>query len=212
MKVYLAVVNTLADWEIGYLTAELYSKRFFRSPDIHCELVKVGIDLAPVTSMGGMQIAPDVALADVRLAADDLYIMPGSEQWEQEKYGPLVQFAADALEQGHHVAAICGATMGLAAAGVLNTRRHTSNDISVIKQSGAAYQGEKLYEKKPAVRDGNLITASGLAPLEFTYEVMGLLEVWSGATAAAWLKLFQTREKGCYYALVDSMSILPSAP
>jgi hypothetical protein len=34
------------------------------------------------------------------------------------------------------------------------------------------YKGENLYQDKPAVVDNNLITASGIAPLEFTYEVL----------------------------------------
>ena len=31
MTVYVYVMDTLADWEIGHVTAELYSKRFFRA-------------------------------------------------------------------------------------------------------------------------------------------------------------------------------------
>jgi len=29
MKVYLYLLDTLADWEIGFITAELYSHRYF---------------------------------------------------------------------------------------------------------------------------------------------------------------------------------------
>ena len=34
------------------------------------------------------------------------------------------------------------------------------------------YRGENLYENKFVVIDNNLITATGLAPLEFSYEVI----------------------------------------
>lgn|GEM_PF-5669396 len=41
MKVFLYVLDTLSDWEIGYVTAELNSRRFLLK-GIDCELVKVG--------------------------------------------------------------------------------------------------------------------------------------------------------------------------
>ena len=210
MKVYLVVVNTLADWEIGYLTAELHSRRFFRSPDLACEVLKVGIDRTPVTSMGGMTITPDLTLAGVSLAPGDLLLLPGSDAWHEEANAPLLRFAAGALAEGHKVAAICGATVGLAQVGALNGRRHTSNDLGFLKQSCPAYTGAAQYEDKPAVRDGNLVTASGLAALEFSYEVIKMLGVWREATADAWYKLYKTREARWYYALVESMSTLPS--
>ncbi len=34
------------------------------------------------------------------------------------------------------------------------------------------YKGEKYYEMEPVVSDTNLITASGIAPLEFAREVL----------------------------------------
>lgn len=34
------------------------------------------------------------------------------------------------------------------------------------------YKGEQLYKMEPAVCDENLITASGVAPLEFAMEVL----------------------------------------
>jgi putative intracellular protease/amidase len=212
MKIYLVVVNTLADWEIGYLSAELHSRRFFRSPESDCAVLKVGIDRSPVTSMGGMAITPDLALPEVRLAPDDLILLPGSDAWHEEANAPLLRFAADALAEGHKVAAICGATVGLAQLGALNGRRHTSNDLEFLKQSCPAYRGAAQYEDRPAVRDGNLVTASGLAALEFSYEVIRMLGVWRESTAEAWFKLHKTREARWYYALVESMSTPPSEP
>jgi hypothetical protein len=38
--VYLYVLDTLADWEIGYLSAELYSKRFFADKETDCTVIK----------------------------------------------------------------------------------------------------------------------------------------------------------------------------
>src|SRR5450830_453729 len=176
MKVYLAVIDTLADWEIGYLVAELHSRRFFANPLMDFAFLKVGLTVDPVTSMGGVTHEPDLALADL------------------------------VLEQGHYVAAICGATDGLAAVGALDNRRHTSNNLDFLKQSCPAYRGEKLYRNEPAVRGDNLLTATGLAPLEFTAEVLKMAKVWRPETIRAWYQLHKTRKERWYHALVASMT------
>lgn len=205
MKVYLVVVDTLADWEISYLTAELHSRRFFADPSMDFNLVKVGITRDEVTSMGGMTLKPDLSIGEVKLEKNDLLVLPGSEIWDQPKARPILEFAREALDQGHNVAAICGATMGLAAVGALDTRRHTSNDLDFLKQTCPDYRGESLYRKEPAVRGDNLITATGLAPLEFTYEILKMLKVWKPETTKAWFRLYKTRQARWFEELVASM-------
>lgn len=205
MKVYLVVVDTLADWEISYLTAELHSRRFFADPSMDFSLLKVGITRDEVTSMGGMRIQPDLSVADIQMEEDDLLVLPGSEIWDQAQVRPILEFARDALDKGHKVAAICGATLGLAAVGALDTRRHTSNDLGFLKQTCPDYRGEALYRKDPAVRGDNLITATGLAPLEFTYEILKMLKVWKPETTKAWYRLYKTRQPRWFEELVASM-------
>lgn len=206
MKIFLVVLNTLADWEIGYLTAELHSKRMMADPGASCDIVKVGLTAEPVATMGGIKIAPDISYDAVQMAADDLLLMPGADSWQAPETAPLLAFAKDMVVRGHRVAAICGATIGLAQAGALNDRQHTSNDKGYLKTVCPGYTGEQRYVQSPAVRDGNLITASGLAPLEFSYEVMKMLGLFRPATLEAWYKLYTTREPQYYDALVASMS------
>lgn len=59
MTVYLYLLNSLADWEIGFITAELNSKRFLDSSKAPVNLVKIGNTKEPVTTMGGIVITPD---------------------------------------------------------------------------------------------------------------------------------------------------------
>lgn len=205
MKVYLVVVDTLADWEVGYLTAELHSRRFFADPSMDFSFLKVGVTRDEVTSMGGMILRPDFSLGEIRLEEGDLLVLPGSEIWDQPQALPILAFARDALDQGRNVAAICGATVGLAAVGALDARRHTSDDLDVLKQTCPDYRGEALYRKEPAVRGDNLITATGLAPLEFTYEIIKMLKVWKPETAKAWFRLHKTRQARWFEELVASM-------
>ncbi|WBR99927.1 DJ-1/PfpI family protein [Pseudoduganella sp. SL102] len=205
MSAYLVVVDTLADWEIGYLTAELHSRRFFANPLADFKFHKVGVTMDEVTSMGGAAHTPDLALADLVLDEGDVLILPGGERWDQPELRPVLEFARDALDAGRNVAAICGAVDGLASVGALDARRHTSNDLGFLKQACPDYRGEKLYRQEPAVRGDNLVTASGLAPLEFSAEVLKMLKVWRPETIRAWYQLHKTRKERWYHALVASM-------
>lgn len=44
------------------------------------------------------------------------------------------------------------------------------------------YKSEVIFEMKPAVSDENLITASGIASLEFAREVLKKMEVFKADT------------------------------
>ncbi len=44
------------------------------------------------------------------------------------------------------------------------------------------YTGENFYLNQPAVTDDNLITASGITPLEFSYEVLKRINVMKAET------------------------------
>jgi len=206
MNVYLVVLDTLADWEIAYLSAELHSRRFFADPKMDFKLLKAGITKDAVTSMGGVSYLPDLTLDTIEMKPGDLLLLPGSNLWDQAAVRPALELARDALDGGYQVAAICGATIGLANVGALNTRRHTSNDLGFLKQYCPDYRGEAMFRKEPAVRGDNLITATGLAPLEFSYEVLKMLKVWRPETAKAWYRLHKTRQERWYHELVASMS------
>lgn len=206
MKLYLMVVDTMADWEIAYLTAELHSRRFFADPAMDFSLLRVGLGGDPIDSMGGVSYTPDVTLDAVELQKGDVLLLPGADIWNAAQAKPMLEFARDALDQGHQVAAICGATVGLASVGALDARRHTSNDLGFLKQACPGYRGEALYRKEAAVRGDNLITATGLAPLEFSYEVLKMLKVWRPETTKAWYRLHKTRQERWYHELVASMS------
>ena len=95
--------------------------------------------------------------------------------------------------------------MGLANAGLLDKRPHTSNDLMALKMFCPGYKGEEFYRNEPAVTDGNLITASGLAPVEFAYHVFRRLDVMTPATLDAWHGLFTTRKPEYFHALLASL-------
>ena len=67
------------------------------------------------------------------------------------------------------------------------------------------YSGAALYLNQPAVTDGNLITATGLSPLEFSYEVFKKTEMIKPETLEAWYQLNKARDVKYFYALMDSL-------
>lgn len=203
---YLFVLNTMADWEPAFLTAELNTGRYFRKEATRFAVKTVALSMQPVVSMGGINITPDLALDEMDASKGDLFILPGGDTWFNPEYTPVMDKAKQLLEAGTTVAAICGATMALAQAGILDQVPHTSNDLGALKAMCPNYRGENYYRAEPAVSSGNLITASGVAPLEFARMVLGDLGVFSTETLDAWYNLFREKEGKYYYALMEAVS------
>ncbi|MDO9045676.1 MAG: type 1 glutamine amidotransferase family protein [Methanobacteriaceae archaeon] len=205
MKVYLYVLNTLADWEIGYLTADLYSGRYLDKTRLPVEIIKIGNTTEPITTMGGIKITPDETIDNIKFEEDDLLILPGADTWTEEKNKKIIDIVSRIINEKVIIAAVCGATIALANKGILNNRKHTSNDLEVLKMFCPEYTGENFYLNQAAVTDDNLITASGLAPLEFSYEVLKRTNLMKTETLEAWYQLYKTNEPKYFYALMESL-------
>jgi len=204
-KAYLYVFNTMSDWEVGYLTAELNTGRYFKKGLDLINVITVGIDKEPITTMGGLKVIPEVSMGECSLNSEDVLILPGGETWTGEVHEPILEKAKEALEKGTVVAAICGATLGLAKKGLLDSSYHTSNDLEYLKMIVSNYPGEKYYKREVAVNDKNLVTASGIAPLEFTVEVLRVLDVFKPEVLNLWLNLYKTHESKYFFGLMKEI-------
>ncbi|MFJ7667631.1 type 1 glutamine amidotransferase family protein [Lysinibacillus sp. NPDC097195] len=205
-KVFLYVFNSMSDWEYGYLIAELNSGRYFKKDLAALKVITVGANKEIITTMGGLSIKPDISLDECNLGSKDLLILPGGTTWSEEIHQPILERIGQALKIGTNVAAICGATEALANMGYLDTRKHTSNDLEYIKMVCPNYKGENFYEMRPAVSGDNLITASGLAPLEFAMEVLKKLDVFSSDTLHSWYNLNKTHKPEYFFQLMNSIN------
>ncbi|MGG3508007.1 type 1 glutamine amidotransferase family protein [Paenibacillus lautus] len=203
--VYIYVFDTMADWEIGYLTAELNSGRYYKKGLAPSKIVTVGIEKTTVTTMGGLKILPDIKLDECSIESTDALILPGGDTWTETIHQPILKIAQRCLKEGILVAAICGATMALAQTGLLNSRQHTSNDLEYLKMICPTYKGEEYYKMESVVTDGKLITASGIAPLEFSVHVLKALGVFNSKTLDAWYSLNKTHESKYFYELMNSL-------
>lgn len=124
------------------------------------------------------------------------------------RYSPAcLKKVGQALQLGTIVAAICGATEGLANNGYLDSRKHTSNNLEYLKMVCPNYKGEKFHEIGPAVSGENLVTASGVASLEFAMEVLKQLDVFTPDTLHSWYKLNKTQQPEYFFQLMSSISL-----
>ena len=65
----------------------------------------------------------------------------------------------------------------MARAGFLNNVRHTGNGLDQLRLwGGDSYTNPEGYEHLQAVADGRIVTANGSGVLEFTRELLLLLE------------------------------------
>lgn len=200
--VHLYVLNTLADWEPGHLLAELNTGRFLTGHQ-QWPVKTVAATRAAIHSMGGLAVVPDLTVADLRPEDSHLLILPGAETWSEPQHQAVLTLAAEFLAAGVPVAAICGATIALAQAGMLDNRPHTSNDLDALKYLAPQYRGEQHYQHQPVVQDGNLLTASGVAPAHFAAATLQMLGAMTPDVADAWLTLNTRQDPQAYFKLME---------
>ncbi|MCI0685680.1 MAG: DJ-1/PfpI family protein [Sporichthyaceae bacterium] len=196
---HLAVYNSLADWEVGHLLVELRTGRFTGS---RWNVVTVAEASEPVTTMGGIRILPDTMLADLDPAASDLLILPGADMWDSGSGEAFAAVATRFLDAGVPVAAICGATAGLARAGLLDQRRHTSAAPEYLMATG--YAGGDQYVDERAVIDGDLITAGPQSPVQFARATLQRLGLASDQTLEAYEGVFHRADPEAFPTLMQS--------
>ncbi len=205
MKVYFYILNTMADWEYGFLLAELNSKRYFLPSKKNLEIITVSNDKNAKTSMGGLKITPDITINEMNFSNKDYLILPGADKWLESENEEILIKSKEFINDDLNVAAICGATIALAKHGALDSKLHTSNDKEYLKMICPEYRGEKNYKDTAVVNSERLITASGIAPIEFSYQVIKNLEVFSDETLNNWYGLYDKKEAKYWYGLMKSL-------
>lgn len=197
--VHLYVTDTMADWEAAHAIAHIRKPSWQRRPGRYT-VQTVGATHEPITTLGGIRIVPDTLLTQVSPGQSAMLILPGAETWDDaESHRGALDTAREFLAAGTPVAAICGATYGLAAAGLLDEREHTSNAAVYLEASG--YAGAGRYREAPALTDGALITASGCFPVEFARHIFAALELYEPEVLEAWCGLYTTGSPEHYAVL-----------
>ena len=183
--VYLLVVDGFADWEPAHAVAELRRHGGYR-------VEVVGLTRDPVVSMGGLQVMPSRTVTEIEPNDVAIFILPGGDRWETMPMEVELESALKRLDARKvPIAAICAATVAIARVGLLHGRQHTSNGLKYLQSHVPGYNEAENYVEAPAVRDRGLITASGLADVEFARELFEELDVFSPSDRALWTDMFR---------------------
>lgn len=197
---YFGATENLADWECGHVLTELRTGRFTGNP---FEIVTVGEHPGSVPTMGGLRVEVDRTLDHVDPRPGDVLILAGGLAWSEDRGGEaFVALARELLDAGGHVAAICDATMGLARAGLLDDRPHTSAAAEYLATSGYA-GGEHYVEARAVVGDG-VVTAGPDSPVQLAAETLRMLGLADDATLEAYERVFSGGDATAYPALMQA--------
>lgn len=205
ITIYIYLLSTLADWEIAPVSAELNSKRFFKSDAPQVVVKTVAISKDPIKTMGGLTIVPDCTIDEIELSEKTVLLLPGADTWAEAQNAQIIQKASALLSKGGTVCAICGATVALANAGILNERPHTSNGAGFLEMFCPSYKGQNFYIDQPAVMDGNLITGSATGSLMWAKLIIEKLGVFKPETLEAWYAYFSTGKPEHFFVLMQSV-------
>jgi putative intracellular protease/amidase len=180
---YLLIFDGLADWEPAHALCEINKSGKFA-------VVTAGFSRAPISTMAGLKLTPDVTVDNLNPVAS-IFILPGGDMWEKES-GPRLEMLLRQLHDNRvPIAAICGATLEIARAGLTRGVRHTSNAKEFLQARVPDYKDGDCYVDQMAVEDKGIITASGLGSVEFAREVIKQLHLYSEADTQLWFEMFK---------------------
>jgi putative intracellular protease/amidase len=183
--VYFLVFDGFADWQAALALCEIRRPGDWR-------MQTVGFSMAPVSSMGGLMVQPDLALAQFDFQRAALLIVPGGHLWQRGEGEAAVAAIRHLHAAGAPVAGIDSGVLALARAGLLGHCRHTGNWPGQIASQVADYGGAEQYDHDVlAVSDGGVITASHLGSVEFAREVIRTLDLYSASDREHWFRLFK---------------------
>lgn len=170
-RVSLVLTPGFADWEYAFIAG--------------AGLPFYGIDVrffAPAAgqfhSQGGLPVTVDSNLQHCLDWQSDVVVIIGGTVWEGAHAPDISDFLQASRSRGATIAGICGGTLALARAGLLDTVPHTSNTPEFLQDNAQGYAGHSFYRSSPlAVVADRIITAPGPAPVSFTcavFEAAGL--------------------------------------
>ena len=183
-NVYIFIFDGYSDWEISYVAPEIMNSGKYG-------IKTFSLNGKKVQSMGGLNVLPDFAFTEFDIADIAILILPGGKAWEERTLNEIIPFVKSVKDAGITIAAICGATLFLADNGFLDDINHTSNAREYLQTMSVGYKGKDKYQEALAVTDDNIITASGVAPIEFAREIFLKLEIYEPAMVEKWYQLFK---------------------
>ena len=191
--ILLFVFDGFADWEPAYALAGISKSDRFK-------IRTIALDKTPKRSMGGVAVCPDydflpdVDLNDLDNSNVAMLVLPGGVAWEERTNGGIAPLVTHCFENQIPVAAICGATVFLAELGLLNEIEHTSNGLTYLHELAKNYSGGLFYRHVPSIAAGGIITAGGVAAIEFAESIFETLNIREMESVSGWFRYFEKAE------------------
>ena len=179
-KILVFIFDGMTDYEITFITHLL-------STSAHKEIITVAYEDKIIKGCSGFLFKPSRLISDVLYEDVEALIIPGG--WYGETKLELIELINNLNSKGKLISGICGAgTIFLAKAGILNNVKYTTPAIEWTKKHIDVF-GEKdpfpreNFVSERVIRDGNIITAQGIAFIDFAIEICD------------WFNLFESNEE-----------------
>ena len=165
MKTAIVLAQGFADWEYALIAG---TGGPFYGLDVRFFAPAPG----ELRSQGGLAVRVPRGLDELPAWNPRVAAVIGGTVWATPD-APDIAPTLQALHSGGAtVAGICGGTLALARAGLLNDAPHTSNDAAFLAKNAPGYSGAAHFRpSSAAVASGRIITAPGTAPASFAAEV-----------------------------------------
>nr|WP_269475940.1 DJ-1/PfpI family protein [Serratia surfactantfaciens] len=160
-KVAIVLTSGFADWEYALIAG-------VGGPFYGLEVAFFAPEAGKLRSQGGLTVEVARGVTELADWRPEVLVVVGGTLWETERAPDISALLNEQLQRGATVAGICGGTLALARAGLLNGRAHTSNDAEFLTRHVAGYTGQRRFvASAAAVADDRVITA----PVSFTTAV-----------------------------------------
>ena len=166
-KVLVFIYEEMADFEITFVTHLL-------GADAGKEIVTIAYEDKLIKSKSGVIYKPSRLIKDVLEEEVEGLIIPGG--WNGEIRTELIELIQGLNAKGKLLGAICAGPRFLAKAGVLDNAKYTTSiaqwtekHVEQFKENDPFPRENFVFQR--VIRDGNIVTAQGVAFVDFAIEV-----------------------------------------
>lgn len=173
-KILVFIFDGMADYEITFITHLL-------SADAGKKIITISYEDKIIKGRSGFLYKPSKLITDAIYEDIEGLIIPGG--WYGDAKPELIELINNLNSKGKLIGAICGAgTVFLAKAGILKNVKYTSpakewtqKHIEVFEEKDHFPRENFVWER--VVKDKNIITAQGIAFIDFAIEICDWLNL-----------------------------------
>ncbi|KAF1077322.1 DJ-1/PfpI family protein [Halodesulfovibrio sp. MK-HDV] len=164
-KVAIILTQGFADWEYALIAGT-------GGPFYGLDVQFFAPETGEVRSQGGLVAVVSQPLDEIIKWSPDAVVVVGGTIWASEGAPNISKLLQTQHSAGGVVAGICGGTLALARAELLNDTLHTSHNLDFLVENAKGYAGAEHFSKSnSAVSKNRIVTAPGTAPVSFTAAV-----------------------------------------